>query len=268
MNYKKIYDQIIARRKFQPYNGYTETHHIVPRSLGGTNDKDNLIKLSAREHFMCHLLLVKIYSTGQEHYKMIRAFLMMLVSSNEHERYSPSRNYQSFKEKYSLFLKDTYKGSGNSQFGTKWISNPDTQLSMKISKLESPPDGFYEGRNLKWKKCKKCNINHFLLGVLCEKCRDEFKNTFKQKSPKLRKEVKKKTKLEKVCPTCNNKFLTFKHKYCSIECSKANGNAAVARKVEDDLGNTFPTLTAASKHHNISIETVRYRIKIKRYKYL
>lgn len=268
MNYKKIYNQIIAKRKLFPFEGYTETHHIIPRCLGGTDDKDNLVKLSAREHFICHLLLVKIHSTGQEHYKMIRAFLMMLVSSNEHQRFSPSRNYQCFKEKYSLFLKDTYKGSGNSQYGTKWISNPDTQLSMKISKSENPPDGFYIGRNLKWKSCKKCQARHLLLGVLCESCKNEFKDTYKHKSPKLRTEKKKKSKIEKMCPSCNNIFLTFKHKYCSLKCSKANGNAAVARKVEDDLGNTFPTLTAASKHYNISIETVRYRIKINRYRYL
>ncbi|NBU99844.1 MAG: HNH endonuclease [Spirochaetia bacterium] len=267
MNYKKIYDQIIERRKNNPFDGYSESHHIIPRSLGGTNDKSNLVKLSAREHFICHLLLVKIHSSGNNHYKMIRAFLMMLVSGGDHQRFSPSKTYQNFKEKYSLFLKDTYKGEGNSQFGTKWVSNPNTKSSMKIGKSDDIPEGFYLGRNLKWKQCTKCYTNHLLSGVLCSNCKNNFKNTHKQTSPKLRV-GNKRTKVEKNCPSCKKVFLTFDGRYCSLTCSKVNGNAAVARKVEDDLGNVFNSLTEASKHYKISVESIRYRIKINRYRYL
>jgi len=39
---------------------YTEKHHIIPKSLGGDNSKDNLVKLTAKEHFICHLLLPKM----------------------------------------------------------------------------------------------------------------------------------------------------------------------------------------------------------------
>lgn len=41
--------------------GYSENHHIIPRSMGGTNSKDNLVRLTGREHFIAHLLLHKIY---------------------------------------------------------------------------------------------------------------------------------------------------------------------------------------------------------------
>lgn len=40
--------------------GYTERHHIVPKSLGGTDCKDNLVRLTAREHSLCHLMLVRM----------------------------------------------------------------------------------------------------------------------------------------------------------------------------------------------------------------
>ena len=44
--YSKIYNQIIEKRKIQPFNdGYSETHHILPRSLGGTDEDVNLVKL-------------------------------------------------------------------------------------------------------------------------------------------------------------------------------------------------------------------------------
>ena len=41
--------------------GYVEAHHIHPKCLGGVNDKENFVFLTAREHFICHQLLVKIF---------------------------------------------------------------------------------------------------------------------------------------------------------------------------------------------------------------
>jgi hypothetical protein len=61
MNYQKIYNQIIERAKIRQIKGYTEKHHIIPKCLGGSNDEENLIELTAREHFLCHILLVEIY---------------------------------------------------------------------------------------------------------------------------------------------------------------------------------------------------------------
>lgn len=61
MNYSKLYNDIVLNRLNNPYKGYTETHHILPKSMGGTNESSNLVKLSAREHFICHWLLYKIY---------------------------------------------------------------------------------------------------------------------------------------------------------------------------------------------------------------
>ena len=61
MDYQKAYDAIIANRKLNTPSGYTENHHIIPKSLGGSNDPDNLVKLTAREHFIAHRLLAKIH---------------------------------------------------------------------------------------------------------------------------------------------------------------------------------------------------------------
>lgn len=63
MNYQKIYDDIIHKRINNPAQGYTETHHILPKSMGGSDEKSNLVVLSAREHFICHWLLYKIHKT-------------------------------------------------------------------------------------------------------------------------------------------------------------------------------------------------------------
>jgi hypothetical protein len=63
LNYIKIYNSLVSnkadRRKGKDV--YYESHHIIPKSLGGDNDKSNLVLLTAREHFVAHRLLTKIY---------------------------------------------------------------------------------------------------------------------------------------------------------------------------------------------------------------
>lgn len=61
MDYLGIYDRFIARRKANPpsKDAYVEAHHITPRVLGGTDDEDNLIRLTPEDHFFAHLLLAK-----------------------------------------------------------------------------------------------------------------------------------------------------------------------------------------------------------------
>lgn len=66
MDYSKIYAAFIADRKQlqAELSGYTEKHHIVPRWLGGTDEPDNLIRLTAEDHFFAHLVLAKWHQTS------------------------------------------------------------------------------------------------------------------------------------------------------------------------------------------------------------
>jgi len=63
MNYQRIYNELITNRQNNALlkETYTEKHHIIPKSHGGSNDKSNLVRLSAREHFVAHWLLWRIY---------------------------------------------------------------------------------------------------------------------------------------------------------------------------------------------------------------
>ena len=64
MNYQKIYNDLISRAQArEPLSEYKETHHIVPKCMGGSDDKENLVELTGREHFIAHWLLCKIYDT-------------------------------------------------------------------------------------------------------------------------------------------------------------------------------------------------------------
>jgi hypothetical protein len=67
MDYEKIYNQLIerARNRKPEKDGYYERHHIIPKCLGGGNDKDNLVKLTYREHFIAHWLLHRANPTNK-----------------------------------------------------------------------------------------------------------------------------------------------------------------------------------------------------------
>ena len=76
MNYEKNYFQLIEKAKSRKTDLPTEIHHILPRSLGGTDEETNLVKLTFREHYLAHYLLWK-FTTGEEHKKMARALFVM-----------------------------------------------------------------------------------------------------------------------------------------------------------------------------------------------
>ena len=75
MNYLKIYNNLVdARKQKYQQTGYYELHHIVPKCLGGTDAKENLVKFTAREHYLAHWLLSKVYP---DNYKIWLAFALM-----------------------------------------------------------------------------------------------------------------------------------------------------------------------------------------------
>ena len=81
MNYKNLYQQFISTRpirvKPSRLDGSLHRHHILPKSLGGTDSKDNLIVLTHREHYFAHKLLYKM-NTGLAKSKMAGALILML----------------------------------------------------------------------------------------------------------------------------------------------------------------------------------------------
>lgn len=75
--YYKWYFVITNRAKLQmKTNDYVEKHHIIPKSLGGNNSKENLVLLTAKEHYICHRLLVK-FCIGKSKSKMVYALHRM-----------------------------------------------------------------------------------------------------------------------------------------------------------------------------------------------
>lgn len=107
--YTRWYYSIIANAQSRtfPLDVYTEKHHIIPRSLGGNNSKSNLVVLTAKEHFLCHLLLPKML-TGQSSHKMIYALYCITHVRNKGQtvRHIPnSRLFNKIKEDWQSSIK-------------------------------------------------------------------------------------------------------------------------------------------------------------------
>ena len=87
ITYEEFIQNILdTRGRFACGDEYHERHHIIPKCMGGTNDKDNLIDLYAREHFEAHRLLAL---ENPENEKLIYAWHMMaVVKDKNQDRYT------------------------------------------------------------------------------------------------------------------------------------------------------------------------------------
>jgi hypothetical protein len=135
LNYKKIYDALIERGKSRFLVGYYEVHHIIPRCLGGTDESQNLVRLTPEEHYLAHQLLVKIYPNN---HKLVKAATMMIPNRPTNKMYGWLR--RRFTDAQSI----SQTGSGNSQYGSRWVHNPQTGESKKIRGLLE--EGWLYGR--------------------------------------------------------------------------------------------------------------------------
>jgi hypothetical protein len=81
--YSRWYYRIIDAARTRSVIGYTERHHVLPRCLGGTDCSQNLVALTAREHFIAHRLLVKMVE-GRNRSKMSFAYACMFRGDVRH----------------------------------------------------------------------------------------------------------------------------------------------------------------------------------------
>jgi hypothetical protein len=131
--YKQWYTNITGRAKNRHLDSYTESHHIVPRSLGGGDEADNLVNLTAREHFVCHWLLVKM-TTGQDHHKMLNALRMMRAENPSQQRYKTkitARVYAKIKEEYAELQSKRFTGKGNGFYGKSHTPEAKERIRQK-----------------------------------------------------------------------------------------------------------------------------------------
>jgi len=140
MNYTTIYNNLIQKAVSRSLTGYKERHHIVPRCLGGNDAKENLVDLTPEEHYVAHLLLIKIYPRNAS---LIHAAVMMTVKGKDQVR--NNKLYGWLRRKHSVAISNNQSGKGNSQFGKYWICNVSTGEVVRTTSKEIPT-GWIRGK--------------------------------------------------------------------------------------------------------------------------
>lgn len=113
MDYQLHYDLLIRKAQERDIDGYFEKHHIIPRAFGGANDDSNLVKLTAKEHFIAHLLLYKAQTEKRKRHQMLTACVMMKGKNIQN-----SKMYKSAREEFSKLHSESISGENSFWYGS------------------------------------------------------------------------------------------------------------------------------------------------------
>jgi hypothetical protein len=114
MHYEKVYRSLIDKANSRTVKGYYETHHIIPRCLGGSDDPSNLVRLTPEEHYVAHQLLTKMYPN---HKGLVYAAIMMCVGR------STNKLYGWIRRRLAVVQSSVMKGRKNPTQDKRWVSN-------------------------------------------------------------------------------------------------------------------------------------------------
>lgn len=218
MNYEELINKIIIKRKFLGIpSGYKEEHHIIPKSFGGSNEPENLIYLTAREHFVVHRCLAKLYPnsgmvhavylmacTGREKYKVTSRVYEALrlahanrISNNKESSLKKSKKLKGRKQNKE-HIENRVKSRKNNN--KKWHSE---ETRNKISSSNKGQICYWKNKKIPKEFIEKRNLSR--------KNNNNYKWT---KEQRLKQSISRKGKP-------SNRIFTDKHrKELSIEKSK------------------------------------------------
>ena len=221
-NAKRYIDFINSRielNKTRPYiKGMYESHHILPKSMGGNDKKINRVNLTYREHYIAHIMLYFIYRNNKMSYALFRMNGSKKINSRLY-----NKNRQKFVESISgennsmygknhteitkKLISEKLKGEHNHNYGKKGILNPLYQRKRPVEFVESisgennsmygknhSDDSIYKmsiNRSkfiyiIKGKKyesiyiaCKQLNLTSRAIGIRCDSNDKKYSNYVK-----------------------------------------------------------------------------------------
>lgn len=132
MNYSSIYNNLIKTRQALNRTFITgcgfERHHIVPKSLGGSNAKSNIVVLTPREHCFAHMLLARMYS-GPAKGKMCYALIALSKLRNKNRAAITTREYDRLrKAHYAAMMDPDYRALRSANTAKQWT--PERRLAV------------------------------------------------------------------------------------------------------------------------------------------
>lgn len=137
MNYLRIYKLICVRGQLERNLLYKESHHIMPKCMGGNDISHNLCNLTAKEHYLAHYLLTKIYP---DNIKLLYAFGMMKNVNEFQNRNWNSNQYSKMKNAYSSAMK---------------VNNPMFNEEVKLKSMKTRRERYESGELVSRKLSEK-----------------------------------------------------------------------------------------------------------------
>jgi len=193
MDYTQHYNKLVKRApKEKPLSYYTEGHHIVPKCMGGTN-ADGIAYLTPEEHYIAHLLLVKMYPGINS---LVYAANMMTISKEDNKRVN-NKKYGWLRKKHAIAVSESKKGM---------IVSAETKA--KISEAN-------KGRKLTPEQCAARKPRGTMSAEHRKAISDSRKGkTFKPRGPMSAKQRDAISKARKGQPSNNKgKKFTVEHRY-------------------------------------------------------
>lgn len=191
--YTKWYFGIISSAKQKPSTGYTEKHHIIPRCMKGSDKNDNLVKLTAKQHFICHLLLIKMVEDK------------MILSKLKYAAILLSKDYTISSRIYEMIR-------GNIVQDSEWVKK---RTSQRIGKKHS------QSAIIKLTKSAK---DRHVIYVSCVSCKTttNYGNYIKNHNGQCRKYRGPAWNTGKTMPTKGSVLEKIKCKYCDKLADNGN----------------------------------------------
>lgn len=135
--YTKVYWSIITRATTRVNTGYVEKHHIIPKCLGGTNKKSNIVELTPKEHYLCHRLLTKM-TIGVDKNKMVYAWWAMTVHTSKYtngNRYVVTgKSYETARNEYRKLVTGIPKSKKHREKLGKYERTPEIRKAISDSR--------------------------------------------------------------------------------------------------------------------------------------
>lgn len=142
--YTAWYFSIITRAKDRELSTGYERHHIVPKSLVPeyAADKDNIVRLTYREHFICHALLVRMLINKEHRNKMAYALWRLLHKRKHDGGIVNSVQYEMARSAYSAAMTELWKDptyKAKVVASRKWFYNSEEQKEANRQRALAKP---------------------------------------------------------------------------------------------------------------------------------
>src|SRR5574343_673790 len=119
--------------------GYVERHRIIPGCLGGKYTPDNAVYLTAKEHFICHLLLPKMVENAAIKNKLQFAIWSMISFNSERRHKISSVRYEQIRTHCSKLSSITQKGRRGPNLGKPMSDLTKKRMSETKKLVNHPP---------------------------------------------------------------------------------------------------------------------------------